>query len=450
MGRVYRDNRSRSLYIDYVDHRGKRVRRRAVGCRTKAQANIMLADAEADERQIRRDIERGLYDGRTNHVDVASLLEEYFLHQLATKRYGSVIANRTALADTVGYFKRRPDVRGGYLWPPRLETPLDEVMKMRRRFVHGPLEAGFVDEITPGKLEAWTASHRRGRRYAMRTINLRIKTVKAFLNWAEQDGRIRSNPVAGVRLPGRAAQRRWRALTREEVESLLAASPEPYQTLWLAFASTGMRHGELVKLTWPAVDLAKRVIRVRQETSKAARERVIPMTLVLRDRLIGLRGKTPDPDGYVFLNRDGRPWRNNLETRFQRCAERAGLRSRIVWEGRHWHLEYRNDENRLVREKLPASSRREAEAIRRERRGQYDRQVVIHSLRHTVATELLRQRVGVEVVRDLLGHSTIVTTLQTYAHVLQTDREDAVARLDFGSSLAADSTSVLQAVIPRS
>jgi integrase len=41
----------------------------------------------------------------------------------------------------------------------------------------------------------------------------------------------------------------------------------------------------------------------------------------------------------------------------------------------------------------------------------------IHDLRHTAATHLLRRGVHPKVVQELLGHSTISLTLDTYSHV---------------------------------
>ena len=72
--------------------------------------------------------------------------------------------------------------------------------------------------------------------------------------------------------------------------------------------------------------------------------------------------------------------------------------------------------------------------------------VVVHSLRHTFATELIRQGVNPKVVSDLLGHTTVQMTLQKYAHVWPQDKVGAVAKLAFGrssgsrESLAAEAT----------
>jgi len=44
-----------------------------------------------------------------------------------------------------------------------------------------------------------------------------------------------------------------------------------------------------------------------------------------------------------------------------------------------------------------------------------------HQLRHTYATGLLRRGVAVEVVSKLLGHRHVTTTIDTYAHLSDTD-----------------------------
>lgn len=44
--------------------------------------------------------------------------------------------------------------------------------------------------------------------------------------------------------------------------------------------------------------------------------------------------------------------------------------------------------------------------------------VRFHDLRHTCATLLLGKGAHVKLVQELLGHSTIAVTLDTYSHVL--------------------------------
>jgi integrase len=54
------------------------------------------------------------------------------------------------------------------------------------------------------------------------------------------------------------------ALTQDQVSRLLLHMGEPYRTLTMLIASTGLRIGEAVALDWEHVDLQARVIRVRK------------------------------------------------------------------------------------------------------------------------------------------------------------------------------------------
>ena len=58
-----------------------------------------------------------------------------------------------------------------------------------------------------------------------------------------------------------------------------------------------------------------------------------------------------------------------------------------------------------------------------------------HDLRHTAATMLLRQKVNVKVVSEMLGHADISITLRIYAHVIPDMQQEAANRMDdvFGS-----------------
>jgi len=53
-----------------------------------------------------------------------------------------------------------------------------------------------------------------------------------------------------------------------------------------------------------------------------------------------------------------------------------------------------------------------------------------HDLRHTAATVLLAKGVDVKLVSGMLGHSTILQTLDTYSHVIPAMHGDAAAAMD--------------------
>jgi integrase len=51
-------------------------------------------------------------------------------------------------------------------------------------------------------------------------------------------------------------------------------------------------------------------------------------------------------------------------------------------------------------------------------------------MRHTAATILRAKGVHVKLVSEMLGHSTIVLTLDTYSHVIPAMHADAAAAMD--------------------
>ncbi len=53
-----------------------------------------------------------------------------------------------------------------------------------------------------------------------------------------------------------------------------------------------------------------------------------------------------------------------------------------------------------------------------------------HDLRHSAATIMISMGVNPKVVQEVLGHSTIGMTLNTYTHVLPSMQEEATAKLD--------------------
>ena len=62
--------------------------------------------------------------------------------------------------------------------------------------------------------------------------------------------------------------------------------------------------------------------------------------------------------------------------------------------------------------------------------------VRLHDARHTHATLLLKQNVRPKVVQERLGHATIATTFDIYAHLLPGMQEEAALQFDQGIAKA--------------
>ena len=58
------------------------------------------------------------------------------------------------------------------------------------------------------------------------------------------------------------------------------------------------------------------------------------------------------------------------------------------------------------------------------------RRVRLHDLRHTAASLMLAQGVSPRVVMEILGHSQISVTMNTYSHVTPASSREAVARVE--------------------
>jgi len=142
--------------------------------------------------------------------------------------------------------------------------------------------------------------------------------------------------------------------------------------------NTGMRKGEIFKLKWQNVDFDRREIRIPE--SKSGRERKIPINSNLYHELYGQRLQDGQNE-YVFVNPGtGEPY-VDIKRSFDTACKRAGV-----------------------------------EDLR------------FHDLRHTFATRLARRGVDLVLVKELMGHASIVTT-QRYLHSQASEKMRAVETL---------------------
>ena len=90
----------------------------------------------------------------------------------------------------------------------------------------------------------------------------RSAPVRALFATALEEGLIRVNPCAGIRLPRPAdgeveqdAEERVKALTEVELKAFLTKAVPAHRLLLTVLAGTGLRLGEATALQWKHVDL---------------------------------------------------------------------------------------------------------------------------------------------------------------------------------------------------
>jgi len=137
------------------------------------------------------------------------------------------------------------------------------------------------------------------------------------------------NPVQAIRRPRVPAQyARKRRLKGDEEQRLLSACAND-QDLAAAIRlalETGMRRGELIRLTWDCVDLKKRIIRLPD--SKTGAPRNVPLSTAARQALATMPRRI---DGQVFGYASG----DALTMAFRRACKLADIEDLRFHDLRH-------------------------------------------------------------------------------------------------------------------
>jgi integrase/recombinase XerC len=244
-----------------------------------------------------------------------------------------------------------------------------------------------LERVTWSSVRSWLANQQ-SRGQARSTLQRRAAAVRVFFAWAQEAGRITTNPAATLRSP-KTVRKLPPTLEAADAASMLAAAiavadesggpvaRRDVAILELLYA-TGIRVGELCGLDIDDVDRTRRVVRV---LGKGSKERTVPYG-VPADQAIGRWLETGRPE--LFIPGAG-------------AALFLGARGKRI-------------DQRAVRTLVHA---RLAEVPDAPDMGP-------HGLRHTAATHLLEGGADLRTVQEMLGHASLSTT-QIYTHV-STDR----------------------------
>jgi integrase len=273
----------------------------------------------------------------------------------------------------------------------------------------GKLKPGDVERLTADMIASGLSP---------RTAALTRVVLRRALADALRDDLVIRNVAALARpphVPSRSLDAGRDYLSAPDLRRLLAtAALHPFGPLVTVAATTGLRLGELLGLSWADIDEKDGTLSVRRslarardgwalaepKTKRSRRTIDLPSAARLplgRQRQLQDAAREAagtawqDVDGLVFTDPIGRPLRgSDVNHAFHRLLDAAGLPS-----------------------------------------------VPFHGLRHSAATAMLAAGVPLKVVSDHLGHSTITTTADRYAGVTPAMRRttaDAIDRALGGAS----------------
>jgi len=159
-------------------------------------------------------------------------------------------------------------------------------------------------------------------RYAAtpRTADARMEALARVLSWAVERELIEASPLK--EWPRLYSVNRADAIwSKADLVKLLKGAPEPFRTAILFAVMTGLRGGDLVKITWPQV--GRTGIRLHTSKSSGKRAAVIPITRKLGALLDGIGRRDV---GTVLVSATGTPWTlDGLKTAMQREKTAKGI-----------------------------------------------------------------------------------------------------------------------------
>ena len=236
----------------------------------------------------------------------------------------------------------------------------------------------YAEDIKPCDIERLKQKLLIDRKLCKTTVNRYLEILSKMYNLAIDNDWIKSNPIKhSAKFPIKNYQVRY--LKNDEEERIMKNTDDIWQEIVIFALNTGLRESNIRLLQGKNINKEFKIIEITE--NKGNKHLKLPFNNKL-EKLF--ENKNYEPNEYIFVNpRTGKPFSTS---RFNH----------------YWHI--------ILKQSGISNLR-------------------FHDLRHTVGTRLAQNNVPVNVIKEVLAHSDISTTMR-YVHTASEQLQSAINSLN--------------------